>query len=730
MINPTLTGSHSQLLSALLSARLHDPYAYLGPHPEAHGWTVRIFNPHAQECWLHLTHGIARAERVHPSGLFAWHGEQAPPKLYRIGFTEGSGVRETHDPYAFPPRLPGNDLHLFNEGRLLQAYRTLGAHVEERDGVRGTRFACWAPNAERVSVVGDFNLWDGRVHGMGVHGASGVWEIFIPGLSGGELYRFELRNRATGEVLKKSDPYAQEYERRPNTASRVRPPSVHIWNDASWLEKRAELDWLHAPCNIYEVHLGSWKRHPDGRFYSYRELEADLVPYVARMGYTHVEFMPLTEHPLDESWGYQTTGYFAATSRYGNPDDLKALIDAFHQAGIGVIMDWVPAHFPTDDWALARFDGTALYEHEDPRRGMHRDWGTHIFNYGRNEVRSLLLSSAHYWLREFHADGLRVDAVASMLYLDYSRQPGDWLPNRHGGRENIEAIELLRQLNVMVHEEFPGALTIAEESTAWPMVSRPTYVGGLGFSMKWNMGWMNDTLAYFKLDPIYRRCHHNQLTFGQVYAYTENFLLPLSHDEVVHGKGSLISKMRGDTWQQFAHVRLLLASQCAAPGKKLNFMGNELAQGREWRESWELEWGQLGVRWHQGVQDLARDLNHLYRGKKALHDQDFEQDGFEWIDCHDADHSTLCFIRRARDGSLVVVVLNHTPVPRQNYRIGLPKSGNYREIFNSDSHYYRGSNTGNAGVIRAEPLPWMGQPHSAAITLPPLAGIFLEPEDL
>ncbi len=441
------------------------------------------------------------------------------------------------------------------------------------------------------------------------------------------------------------------------------------------MNARASWDWLHAPMSTYEVHLGSWKRHPDGRFYSYHELAEHLVPYVKDMGFTHVELLPVTEHPLDESWGYQTTGYFAATTRFGEPDGLRALIDAFHRAGIGVILDWVPAHFPTDAFALARFDGTALYEHADPRRGMHQDWGTHIFNYGRNEVRSFLLSSAHYWLEEFHADGLRVDAVASMLYLDYSRKAGEWLPNKYGGRENIEAIEFLRELNVMVHEEFPGALTCAEESTSWPMVSRPTYVGGLGFSMKWNMGWMNDTLSYIRLDPVYRRFNHNQLTFGQLYAYTENFLLPLSHDEVVHGKGALLDKMPGDTWQEFANLRLLFTYQYTSPGKKLNFMGNELAQGREWKSGFELEWGLLAVHWHNGVQHMLRDLNRLHREVLALHEQDFVSEGFDWIDCHDADQSTLSFIRRARDGSSVVVVLNFTPVPRYNYRIGLPSGG-------------------------------------------------------
>jgi 1,4-alpha-glucan branching enzyme len=726
-VNPGAPTLSDPLLDALLGARLHDPFGFLGLHRTAGGWSLRVFNPHAEAVWLHMHGASVPLERIHVAGLFEWHGPEHPPDAYLLGVLEGGRARSFYDPYAFVPALSGHDLYLFNEGRLRQAWRTFGSHAEERKGVVGTRFAVWAPNAERVSLVGDFNRWDGRVHPMAVHGASGIWELFIPGLTGGELYKYEIRNRATGEVVVKTDPYAQEFERRPDTAARVRPAGAYAWGDEAWMHGRREWDWQHAPMSIYEVHLGSWKRHADGRFYSYAELAQHLVPYVKDMGYTHVELLPVTEHPLDESWGYQTTGYFAATTRFGAPDGLRRLIDAFHQAGIGVFLDWVPAHFPQDQWALARFDGTALYEHEDPRRGLHQDWGTHIFNYGRSEVVSFLLSSAHYWLSEFHVDGLRVDAVASMLYLDYSRKAGEWLPNKYGGRENLEAIDFLRQLNVMVHEEFPGALTLAEESTAWPMVSRPTYLGGLGFSLKWNMGWMNDTLSYMRLDPIHRRFHHDQLTFGQLYAYTENFLLPLSHDEVVHGKGSLLDKMPGDTWQEFANLRLLLTYQFAVPGKKLNFMGNELAQGREWQSRWELDWGLLNIDWHAGVQRLARDLNRLHREQPALHGQDFVQEGFSWIDCHDADHSTLSFVRRARNGSCVVVAFNFTPVARQGYRIGLPQAGRYAEVLNSDSGYYGGSNAGNAGLIEAEPLPWMGLSHSAAITLPPLAGIVLEP---
>ncbi|MCC7547869.1 MAG: 1,4-alpha-glucan branching protein GlgB [Burkholderiales bacterium] len=716
------------LVEQLLAARLHDPFALLGAHSHGRGWRLRVFDPRAEEMWLRLPAGLVPLVRIHADGLFEWTGEQAPPRHHRLAVSAGGLVHERHDPYAFAPVLSGHDLYLLNEGTLREAWRALGSHVQTREGAVGTRFAVWAPNAERVSVIGEFNAWDGRVHPMAAHGGSGVWELFVPGVGGGELYRYEIRNRDSGEVMAKIDPFAREFERRPGTASRVSRPGAYAWQDQAWMARRRQWDWQHAPVNIYELHAGSWKRHPDGRMYGYRELAAHLVPYLLDMGFTHVELLPVSEHPLDESWGYQTTGYFAATSRFGTPDELRALIDALHGAGIGVFLDWVPGHFPQDRWALARFDGTALYEHEDPRLGLHQDWGTHVFNYGRNEVRGFLLSSAHFWLSEFHIDGLRVDAVASMLYLDYSREAGEWLPNRHGGRENLEAIEFLRELNVMVHEEFPGAVTMAEESTAWPMVSRPVYLGGLGFSMKWNMGWMNDTLRYMRHDPVHRRFHHDLLTFGQLYAYTENFLLPLSHDEVVHGKGSLLDKMPGDTWQEFANLRLLFVFQFTTPGKKLNFMGNEFAQGREWKAGGELDWWLLQRDWHAGVQRLVRDLSRLYRDVPALHQLDFSGEGFAWIDCHDADHSIVSFQRRARDGSHVVVVLNFTPVAHQGYRIGLPFAGRYAETLNSDSSFYAGSNLGNVGGVRTEPLPWMGQPQSAAITLPPLAGIVLTPE--
>jgi 1,4-alpha-glucan branching enzyme len=716
----------------LLQGRLHDPFAYLGPHQENERYVVRVFNPHASEVWLKTLHGSEALEHVHPDGLFEWYGSEEPCHPYSLRIREnGPGLNNgiehlVHDCYAFAPQISDFDLHLFNEGKLHQAYRVLGSHAMQINGIPGVRFAVWAPNAQRISVIGEFNRWDGRIHPMAAHGSSGVWELFIPEIEQGMLYKFEIRNHA-GTLLVKTDPYANAFELRPGTAARAGSAIHHTWQDTEWMKQRNNWDWLHAPLNIYEIHAGSWKRHPDGRFYTYRELAENLVPYLKDMGYTHVELMPVSEHPLDESWGYQATGYFAATSRFGSIDDLCHFVDNCHQAGIGVLLDWVPAHFPQDAFALAYFDGTALYEHEDPRLGFHQDWGTHIFNYGRNEVKSFLLSSAHYWLSQFHFDGLRVDAVASMLYLDYSRKEDEWLPNKYGGRENLEAIEFLRELNIMVHDVFPGALTLAEESTSWPGVSRPVYLGGLGFSMKWNMGWMNDTLSFMQLDPVHRRYHLNQLTFSQLYAYSENFMLPFSHDEVVHGKGSLLDKMPGDSWQKFANLRLLLTYQMTSPGKKLNFMGNEFGQGREWRSSWELEWWQLGLEPHQGIQSMVRDLNHHYHDLPALYEQDFGQGGFSWIDCQDTERSLLSFLRRGRNNETVIVAFNFTPVSRHRYRIGVPFDCAYREIFNSDSHYYGGGNLGNSSEIHAESLPWMGQPYSVEIELPPLAGIMLTP---
>ncbi|HQW20220.1 MAG TPA: 1,4-alpha-glucan branching protein GlgB [Rhodocyclaceae bacterium] len=721
-------------LQPLLDAREYDPFHVLGLHRDGSGWVLRAFLPYATEVAVEWRIGkIESLQRVNAAGIFEWRGTlSVDNSAYVLHVVEDGITRRRHDAYAFPPQPPAEDLYLFNEGRNCQAYRLLGAAPEMRgseasDWIGGVRFRVWAPNAERVSVVGVFNRWDGRVHQMASLGASGVWELFIPHLVAGDLYKFEIRNRQSGAIAVKADPYARCFEQRPATAACVSDGAAYAWGDGTWIGRRAMRDWLHAPMSIYEVHAGSWMRHVDGSFYSYRELAERLIPYVCDLGYTHVEFMPLMEHPLDESWGYQCTGHFAPTSRFGTADDLRYLINACHQVGLGVILDWVPGHFPTDAFALAHFDGSPLYEHADPRLKLQPDWGTYVFNFGRNEVRSFLLSSAHYWLAEFHADGLRVDAVASMLYLDYSRKPGEWLPNRHGGRENLEAIQFLQELNAMVHREFPGALTIAEESTSWPMVSRPVHLGGLGFSMKWNMGWMNDTLDYIENDPVHRRYHHDRLTFGQLYAYTENFVLPLSHDEVVHGKRSLLGKMPGDDWQRFANLRLLLAYQYGMPGKKLGFMGSEIAAPHEWRSSEELPWRLLAYPAHTGMQRLMRDLNRLHAQVPALHELDFSPDGFSWIDCHDSDQSVVSWLRFARDGSCVAIVCNFTPVPRHGYRIGVPGTGVWRELLNTDSEYFGGGNLGNGSGLNTEAQPWMQRPALLTLTVPPLAVVFLTP---
>lgn len=713
----------------LLDATHHDPFSYLGQHKSGRSSVQRVFYPYAKAVSIDVDGEWVAMKQLAETGLFEHKANKQIKAPYRLLVDGPSKPYETYDTYSFASSVTDDDLHLFGEGQLKQAYQTFGAHLMQVQGVQGVRFVVWAPNAQRVSVVGSFNQWDGRIHSMRALGSSGVWEIFIPHLTDADIYKFEIRNRHTGQILVKTDPYGLAYEPRPGSAAKVTQSSFE-WSDATWLESRRTKDWLHAPFNCYEVHLGSWQRDDDGHYLTYRQLAESLVPHVAEMGYTHVELLPVTEHPLNESWGYQTTGYFAATNRFGSPDDLRYLINAFHQANIGVILDWVPGHFPKDDWALARFDGTALYEHEDPRLGEHQDWGTYIFNYGRNEVQSFLLSNAHFWIDQYHIDGLRVDAVASMLYLDYSRKEGEWLPNKYGGRENLEAIEFLKQLNMMVGESFPGALTIAEESTAWPAVSRPVYTGGLGFNMKWNMGWMNDTLTYIEEDPVHRKYHHDKLTFGQLYAYSENFILPFSHDEVVHGKRSLLDKMPGDAWQKFANLRLLAAYQMTTPGKKLNFMGNEFGQGKEWSVNTSLDWHLLGIEnpgasWHAGIQLTHRDLNQLYLNTLALHDQDFDVQGFDWIDCHDSEQSVISYVRRARDGQFVIVVLNFTPVTRDGYRLGVPSAGHYIEKFNSDASCYGGSNQGNGAGITAEPIAWMNQSHSIEITLPPLSGIVL-----
>lgn len=724
-LNPKNLSSNAMQL--ILDAKHHDPFNFLGLHEASKiSFIFRTFLPHANKAWLKVGAEWLPLEKAHKDGLFTWEGKNPPNAPCQLKIEHAGASIETHDAYSFMPFITEDELHLFAEGNLNLAYNTLGSHECELQGCKGVRFAVWAPSAERVSVVGSFNQWDGRVNPMRVRGASGVWEIFIPNLKANDLYKFEIRNRHTGAIFTKIDPYAREFELRPGTASRITDATPYQWQDDAWLKHRAQSDWLHAPFNCYEVHLGSWRRKDGDALLSFRELAEELIPYVVKMGYTHIELLPITEHPLTESWGYQTTGYYAVTNRFGKPDDLRFFIDACHQANIGVILDWVPGHFPKDDWALARYDGSALYEHEDPRLGEHQDWGTLIFNYGRNEVRNFLIANAYFWLNEFHIDGLRVDAVASMLYLDYSRKADQWLPNKFGGRENLEAIEFFKQLNMMVGQNFAGVLTIAEESTAWPGVSRPVYLGGLGFNMKWNMGWMNDTLAYIENDPVHRKFHHDKLTFGQLYAYSENFVLPFSHDEVVHGKHSLLDKMPGDAWQKFANLRLLYTLQMTSPGKKLNFMGNDIAQGREWSVNRSLDWNLLDIDLHQGVQRLTGDINHLYVKADYLHDLDFNVEGFTWIDCHDSDQSAVSFVRRARNGNFAIIVLNFTPVLRHNYRIGVPKSGQYVEVFNSDAEIYGGSNQGNGAGLQTENVAWMNHAQSLLITLPPLGGLILE----
>jgi 1,4-alpha-glucan branching enzyme len=712
-IDRVLRGSH------------HDPFEVLGLHPERGGWVVRALLPGAAEAEVVFSGERLPMERLPETDFFTARVEAVAAPAYRLRWRPGHGEwRETEDPYRFSPVVGDLDLYLFGEGRHRHIYRILGAHLCEHEGVKGASFATWAPNAKRVSVVGDFNQWHGLAHPLRVRGQSGVWELFVPGLGEGEKYKFEILD-ANGKLQLKADPYGNRFEMRPANAAVICVPTAYQWDDAGWLDRRAGWNWQSSPVSIYEVHPGSWRRDHDGRFLNFREMVGQLADYVEQLGFTHVELLPITEHPLDDSWGYQTTGYFAPTRRFGEPDDFRYFVDLMHQRGIGVILDWVPAHFPRDAHALARFDGTALYEHEDPRRGEHTDWGTLIFNYGRNEVKNFLLASANYWLEEFHLDGLRVDAVASMLYLDYSRKEGEWEPNKYGGRENLEAIDFLRELNTLTHGQHPGTLTIAEESTAWPQVTRPTWVGGLGFSMKWNMGWMHDTLSYMSHEPIYRQFHHDQLTFGLMYAFTENFLLPFSHDEVVHGKASMLGKMPGDDWQRFANLRLLYTYMFTYPGAKLLFMGCEFGDWSEWRHGGELSWGLLEHEPHRGLQQLVADLNHFYRTAPSLHRCSYSHEGFEWIDCHDSTQSVLSYLRRDGD-DCHLVVLNFTPVVRDTYRIGVPEAGRYREVFNSDSEYYGGSNVNNGEFIESEAMPWMGRPHSISLTIPPLGALVLK----
>jgi 1,4-alpha-glucan branching enzyme len=722
----------------LIDGRYENPFELLGPHEvEISGrraLAVRAFLPHTDQAWVvDGRHAVSRPmQRIHPAGLYEAicpAPEEAGRPKYMLRVAENGGEnRLMHDPYAFPHLLSDYDLHLLNEGTHWRCYEKLGAQLRTVDGVEGVNFAVWAPNATSVSLVGDFNAWDGRRHPMRKHIPSGFWELFVPGLSEGTLYKFQIRRGSN--VFEKCDPLAFGAEVPPLTASKVIDLNRYHWHDGKWIERRPETKWLDQPISIYEVHLGSWRRPSDDptRWLTYRELAHQLVEYVKEMGYTHIELLPISEHPLSASWGYQTVGYYAATSRYGTPQDFMYFVDLCHQNDIGVILDWVPAHFPRDGHGLRRFDGTALYEHEDPRQGEHRDWGTHIFNYGRHEVRNFLVSNVLFWFDKYHIDGVRVDAVASMLYLDYSRKPGDWIPNKYGGRENLEAIRFLKEFNEQVHLQFPGALTIAEESTAWAGVSKPTYLGGLGFSLKWNMGWMNDTLRYMRHEPIHRKYHHDELTFSLIYAFHENFVLPFSHDEVVHGKGSLLDQVPGDLWQKFANLRLLYTYLWTHPGKKLLFMGSEFGQWLEWNFDASLQWDLLQWESHQGLKKCVADLNHLYRGEKALHRFDFDGRGFEWIDCHNYEESTFSYIRKAEDpDDFVVVCLNFTPVPRIRHRLGVPKLAWYDEVFNSDSMYYAGSNMGNGAGIPAEDTSAHGRPASLLVTLPPLGAVVLKP---
>jgi 1,4-alpha-glucan branching enzyme len=709
-----------------------DPHSFLGAHPDGNGGVVvRAFRPSARAVRVLTAEGSAELAAVGPEGVF--EGTLAGAELpldYELEVDYGEdGTFTIGDPYRFLPTLGEMDLHLAGEGRHEELYAKLGAHVITHQGVRGTAFAVWAPSARSVSVVGDFNSWDGRLHPMRALGSSGIWELFLPGVGSGTNYKFEVLTQA-GEIRLKADPLAFATELPPQTASVVYE-STYEWGDADWVAARGETAPIGAPVSVYEVHLGSWRLNPleGNRSLTYLELADELSAYARDMGFTHIELMPVMAHPFAGSWGYQVTGYFAPTPRYGSPDDLRAFVDRLHQNGVGVILDWVPAHFPRDDFALARFDGTALYEHEDPRRGAHPDWGTLVFNYGRNEVRNFLLANALYWLREYHADGIRVDAVASMLYLDYSREEGQWVPNEYGGNEDLDAVSFLKEYNEVVHAQEPGVISAAEESTAWPGVSRPTYLGGLGFGFKWNMGWMHDTLAYFAYEPIHRRWHHHDLTFSLVYAFTENFILPLSHDEVVHGKGSMLSKMPGDRWQQLANLRALYAFMWAHPGKKLLFMGNEIAQEQEWSEERSLDWHLLENPGHSGVQSLVRDLNHAYRDTPALWERDYDHTAFWWLEPNDAEASVFAFARIGNDaGRPLVFVANLTPVPRSGYRLGLPVPGRWTELVNTDSSYYGGSDQGNLGGVEAEDVPWMDQYHSAELTLPPLGALWLVPE--
>jgi 1,4-alpha-glucan branching enzyme len=719
-------------IERLLQLRHHDPHQILGVHPQSGGWVARAYKPGADGVWLRRAGqpDLELKQAAAYAGLFEAEFEAKEyPKGYQLKVSYPSGMQDVRpDAYAFAPSLGEMDLHLFGEGQHWRLWEKLGAHRVRLENVEGISFSVWAPGAAGASVVGDFNSWDGRLHVMRSLGGSGIWELFIPGLGAEFLYKFEIRPKL-GPCLLKTDPLGRSAELPPGTASRYHD-SAYRFKDGSWMDARARSSYLRQPMSVYELHLGSWRRVPEEGFRSltYKELAKELPSYVKELGFTHIELMPIMEHPFGPSWGYQVGSYYAPTARYGTPDEFRELVDALHQAGIGILLDWVPAHFPKDAHALGRFSGEALYEHLDPRQGEHPDWGTFIFNFGRKEVRNFLIANALYWLKEFHLDGLRIDAVASMLYLDYSRKQGEWIPNPQGGRENIEAIDFLKQLNAEVYAQNPGTLVVAEESTAWPGVSRPTFDGGLGFGFKWNMGWMHDVLEYFSKDPVHRRYHHDRLTFGLLYAWTENFILPLSHDEVVHGKGSLMNKMPGDRWQKFANLRALYGFMWAHPGKKLLFMGGEFGQWNEWKHDGSLDWHLLQEGDHEGLRRWVRDLNKAYRAEAALWDNDAEAAGFQWIEANGADDNCVIFFRQARDGAAprVLCAGNFSPVPRREFRVGLPGPGRWSELLNSDASIYGGANLGNSGGVVAEAKPWNGQPYSALLTLPPLAVIWLK----
>ncbi|AXA54579.1 1,4-alpha-glucan branching protein GlgB [Pseudomonas thivervalensis] len=721
-------------IDALVRAEHHDPFSILGPHGDgADGQFIRAYMPGALSVHVLAREGgeeLGELQVTETPGLFVGHFDRAQPYLLRTRWAGGEQVAE--DPYSFGPLLGEMDLYLFAEGNHRDLSACLGAQLKTVDGVDGVRFAVWAPNARRVSVVGDFNVWDGRRHPMRIRYPSGVWEIFIPRLAAGEGYKYEILG-AHGILPLKADPVALATQMPPDTASKVASPLKIEWHDDEWMQSRRERQLPGAPLSIYELHAGSWQCEIDeagevARQYTWHEMAERLIPYVKDLGFTHIELMPIMEHPFGGSWGYQPLSQFAPTARFGSPDDFAAFVNACHQANIGVILDWVPAHFPTDTHGLAQFDGTALYEYGNPLEGFHQDWDTLIYNLGRTEVHGFMLASALHWLKHFHVDGLRVDAVASMLYRDYSRKAGEWVPNRHGGRENLEAIDFLRHLNDVVALETPGALVIAEESTAWPGVSQSTQQGGLGFAYKWNMGWMHDSLHYIQQDPVYRAHHHNELSFGLVYAWSERFVLPISHDEVVHGKRSLIDKMPGDRWQKFANLRAYLSFMWGHPGKKLLFMGCEFGQWREWNHDQQLDWYLLQYPEHRGVQKLVSDLNRLYREEPALHDQDDAPQGFQWLIGDDALNSVYAWLRWSKDGRPVLVVANFTPVPREAYRVGVPFGGRWVELLNSDADTYAGSNYGNGGGASTEEVPSHGQALSLELNLPPLAVLILRPE--